>query len=419
MKYIDIKLIDKTAFTIFPIVLFSMLSLFLSSSCLAQGTIRLYIDADRSGTQASSVAIERGIRTALHEVNNEINQKNVEIVIRNHHGSSVRSLDHLKEYLKDDKAIALFSGLHSPPLLENLKFINEKRVLVLDPWAAAGPITRYPASENWVFRLSIDDTKAGEFIVKKSFQEGFRKPYLLLEDTGWGKSNLKTMSKALEKKGLDAVGVEWFNWNLGLTGAKIKLRKMQQAGADVIFLVANATEGKIFSKAMLDLNAAERLPVRSHWGITGGDFPYIISAEERKKMDLKFLQTRFSFISSEPTSLSRQVLMNAQQLFPNDIKSALDIKAPTGFIHAYDLTRLLIAACKNMEWSGNIKKDRQTLRLALENLNNPVEGLIKTYIKPFSEFHQSNPDAHEALDINDFTMAYYGEKNQIILDNKK
>lgn len=396
----------------------SLFILSISPFLVAQETIRLYIDADRTGAKASGIAIEQGIRVALDEVNNQLAGRDVELVIRDHHGSSVRSKRHLDEYLKDDKALLVYSGLHSPPLLNNLRFINENQILVLDPWAAAGPITRFSGPENWIFRLSVDDTKAGTVIVENALKEGLTKPYLLLEETGWGKSNLKTMRSALERKGLAPVGVQWFNWNLGETGAKIMLRDIAASGADSILMVANAPEGKTFAKSMLALTEKERLPLRSHWGITGGDFANVIDADLRKQLDLKFLQTSFSFISSKETPLSEKVFLTAKNLFPNTIKEYADIQAPTGFVHAYDLTRLLIAAVNKAPLTGNIIEDRALIRDAMENLNIPVQGLIKNYQKPFSVFDGSNPDAHEALGIDDLVMAYYGEDNQILLDRK-
>jgi len=388
----------------------------LSLNINAADFIHLYLDADQTGAKASGIAIEQGIRTALHEVDNKLAGKEVRLIIRDHHGSSVRSKKHLEEYLQDEKALAVFSGLHSPPLLENLSYINENKILILDPWAAAGPITRYKKGENWVYRLSVDDSIAGGVIVESTIKEGFKKPYLLLEDTGWGKSNFKTMVKALKNNGLKPVGTQWFNWNLGKNQAKSMLRKIAAAGADSILLVANAHEGKIIAQALLDLNDEIKMPVRSHWGITGGDFPAVIHHDLRKKLDLKFLQTRFSFVSSKPTSFSNGVFNTAQAIWPDGLTSKEDLNAPTGFIHAYDLTRIMIAALKGKRLSGNTTKDRLLLKNALENINTPVKGLIKTYKKPFRAYNVNTPDAHEALNVDDLVMAFYGKKNQIIID---
>lgn len=237
----------------------------------------------------------------------------------------------------------------------------------------------------------------------------------MLENTGWGKSNKKTMTKALKELEIDAPQVDWFNWGLTEVGARSRLRTIVQSGADVIFLVANAPEGKTIAKAMLDLPSEDRLPICSHWGITGGDFPEVINAKMRKGLDLTFIQTKFSFVSVQDDPFGQQVLEQAGRLFPEGIKTAKDIKAPTGFIHAYDLTRLLIAAVKQAGFSGHILTDRKNLKKALENLKNPVKGLIKTYIKPFEIFDDKHPDAHEALGIQDFVMGRYGDENEIVL----
>ncbi len=397
------------------IIRLSLISLLFSIDVLSN-VVHLYIDADRSGAKESGVSIEQGIRTALSEVKSKLAGFDVKIVIRDHHGSTPRSKKHLLEYLSDPKALVLFSGMHSPPLLAHRDFINKNGILVLNPWAAAGPITRYPSNENWIFRLSIDDTKAGYVLVNYAIDiEQFKHPYLLLENTGWGKSNESTIRKALEQKGISAKGVEWFNWNLGLTGAKVKLRKIYNSGADVIVLVANATEGKTIALATSQLMKEQQLPVRSHWGITGGDFTKVINNDIRQCIDFMFLQTKFSFLNNSRSIFSYTVFEYAKRTFPDTIKDVYDIQAPTGFIHAYDLTRLLIAAVEDVGLTGNMISDRSNVRTALENITKPVQGLLKTYQKPFSVFSANDMDAHEALDATDLTMARFGRLGEILL----
>lgn len=378
--------------------------------------VHIYLDADRTIATQSGESIERGIMVALDEVDHQLGGYSVKLMARDHRGNSKRSLSNIKAYLNDSHALAMFTGMHSPPLLANLEFINQNGILTLDPWAAAGPISRYSKGENWVFRLSVDDAKAGEVITRKAVdKEGFRKPFLLLEKTGWGRSNNKTMIRALSKRGLEPAGLEWFNWSLGINSAKSLIRRAVQNEADVIFLVANAPEGKTIVKAMIEMPEEDRLPIRSHWGITGGDFPEVIDASMREKVDLEFLQTRFSFLSPNLNGHAQGVLDRAVAKYP-DIQSAEDIKSPVGFIHAYDLTRLLIQAVNEAGLSGDIAQDRARIRTALEQIQQPVQGLIKLYDKPFTTFSVNQPDAHEALGVDDMVMAIYGEKGEIQLE---
>ena len=393
-----------------------LLFLLISSPSFAKAPIMtLYLSTDQTGAQASSISIEQGIRTALSENNNQLGGRRISLKTMDHRGNTVRARKHFEAYLADPNALAVFTGLHSPPLLAMRNFINEEGILVLDPWAAASPITRYPSEKNWIFRLSIDDSKAGQVIVNHAVNKhAIKHPALLLEKTGWGKANQKTMREAIDKAGLEIAKLSWFNWGLTNESARILLRQIIETGADAIFLVANAPEGKVIARAMVSMPANKRLPIFSHWGITGGDFAETIDLTMRQQIQLEFIQSSFSFINPL-NKFQRQVFNQARQLYPDTISETTDIKAPAGFIHAYDLTRLLIEAANKSPIKNDIVSTRMALRNALENLHEPIEGLIKTYKKPFSTFSTRSPDAHEALNINDFTMGHYGDKNQILI----
>jgi len=395
---------------IIAIVLF----LFVTLSVNANKSYQIYLDADFTGTKTASLSIQQGINVALAEENYRINGYQFEVVTKNHRGNTLRSKRNLEHFIADDSALLLFSGLHSPPLLANKNFINDNHILVLNPWAAAGPITRTIDENNWIFRLSIDDSNAGTFITQHALNEGFTKPFILLEDTGWGRSNQNTMTKALAVNNIKAKGIEKFNWGLGIHHAKLLLRTAKSSGADVIFFVGNANEGKTFAKAMLALEGDLQLPIRSHWGITGGDFPEVINNEARNKLDLQFIQTKFSFVTQPQSLLAKKVLSQAMIMYP-EINTARDIKASTGFIHAYDLTKLLITAIKQSNLTGNKKHDANLIKLALENLKTPIKGLIKKYKAPYSLYTVDNKNAHEALNEADYAMGYYGADNSVVL----
>ncbi len=207
-----------------------------TSNVHAQQKYTIYLDADFSGATASSLAIQQGITTALAEVDNQIQGIQFEVTLKDHRANSLRSRRNLEAFLADEQALMVFSGLHSPPLLANKSFINENEILLLDPWAAAGPITRSGSEKNWIFRLSIDDSNAGKFISKKAIEQGFSKPYLLLEDTGWGRSNEQTMIQALNELLIKPIGLSWFNWGVGVNHAKVLLRDIK-ASAKLLFAI--------------------------------------------------------------------------------------------------------------------------------------------------------------------------------------
>lgn len=375
-------------------------------------TLTIYHDADYSLNQLSAKAMQMGLLTALDEVDNEIQGFTLEFKEKNHRGNIKRSLLNMKEFIKDEKALFILGGLHSPPYIKNRTFINENEIPLLVAWAAGGPVTRYPNGDNWVFRLSIDDTKAGirisEFALNKF---SCKNPHLLLENTPWGKSNERNMSTYL--KGKVPFGLSLFNWNIKENSASIMIRNIISEGHDCVFLVGNFNETLQFVNAMAATEKEKRIPFISHWGVMGADVDMIFTEQIKQAITYHFIQSCYSLASSTQSSFQRSVITRAQRLFPDEFISPENVKAPAGFIHAYDLGRLIISALQQVELTGNIKQDRSLLRHALEDLQQPVQGLIKKYTKPFSKWDEQNQDAHEALRLENFCMASFGEHNQI------
>lgn len=380
-----------------------------------QQPLRIYLDADQTNSASSGQAIALGIRAALSEVDWQLGGQTVELVIKDHHGSTPRSRYHIEQFVADHQGLAIFGGLHSPPLISARDYINEQQALTLVPWAAATPITRARDQHNWIFRLSLDDSKAGAVIVQDTIENtDCQLPYLLLEDTGWGKANQKTMTSALNSLAKAALGTRLFPWGLGQHEARAILESAINQGADCFILVANAPEGLSFAKAMLEITPEKRRPIRSHWGITGGNFAQSLGPNALKALDLRFIQSRFSFFKTPLSAQAQQALQSAAKVLNKTELSAEQLSAPAGFIHAYDLTRLLIAAAEK-GLTGDARTDRQRIKAELENLDRPVTGLIKRYHKPFSSYHAENFNAHEALNQADFVMAQYDEYGHIHL----
>ncbi len=391
-------------------ILILMICLYFSLSSEPLKSFKIYLNADMTGAKSSGEAIEMGIRVALSEVDYIISGYKIDIVIKDHRGNSRRSLKYLQEFAKDENALVTYSGLHSSPVMNNLGYINNNGLPVFSPWAAAGPITRSVDNSglNWVFRLSVDDTQAAEVISSYAIDiEKYKKPLLLLENTAWGKSNYKNMSKSLLSRGISQPDTIWFSWGIKENGSREIMNDILRGNNDVIFFVGNSPEGVVFFKTMSEIDKERRLPIRSHWGITGGDFFNILGPEViTKDIDLKFIQTSFSFMNKNQSQLAKYVFNNIKQKY-NSIKEPKDLKAPDGFIHAYDLTKIFIEAVKMVEFTDDIKINRMLFREALENIESPLVGLIKTYNRPFSKYSSNNSFAHEALNIDDFTMAKY------------
>lgn len=389
---------------------------FTSSSTLANTdkTLYIYHDADYTINQPSAKAMQMGLLTAFDEVDNKIQGYNFNFLEKNHQNSNKRSLLNMKKFLNDDKALFILGGHRSPPYIKNRTFINENKIPLLVPWAAAGPITRYPSINNSVFRLSIDDSKAGIRISEFALNQlSCKTPHLLLENTPWGQSNKKTMSSYLEGK--VKFGLSLFDWNLKESTARIKLRNIIANNYDCIIFVGGSNETNQFVKAMIAMDKEKRIPIISHWGVTGANLEKIFTDEVKQAISFHFIQSCYSLTSSNQSIFQRLVIKRATKLFPLEFNEIEKIQAPAGFIHAYDLGRIAIAALQQTKLTGDIVKDRILFKQALESLKHPIKGLIKTYNQPFTPWHEKNSDAHEALRLENFCMASFGKYNKINL----
>ncbi len=353
------------------------------------------LDADLiSASAPSGLAIKRGMELAVVELNQKggVLGKKLRIIARDNSGISARGIENIIFFSKLKNIVAVMGGLHSPVALSELNIIHENKMIYLGPWAAATGIVKNSFQPNYVFRISVRDEYAGEFLVNKAL-ESHQNIALLLENTGWGRSNEKSMIKALKDHQKTPVAIEWFNW--GGTNMMPQLTRIESAGADAILLVANAPEGSII------INGASQrsqvIPIFSHWGITGGYFWNNVK-HEIPKVKLKFIQT-FSFEGIK-NKKNREVI--AKYFAQYEIDETKDILAPVGTAHAYDLVHLL---AKAIEKAGSI--DRSKIRDALETIKFH-EGLVQNYKNPFT------PENHDALDMGNLFLAEYGTRGNII-----
>lgn len=358
------------------------------------------LDADMSsGSALSGEAIRRGAQIAIDEVNARggVLGRPLELKVLDHRGNPARGKDNIEDLSAMEDVIAVIGGIHTPVALAELDLIHRNKLIYLGAWAAGTPVVENGRDPNYVFRVSVRDEFAGEFLLTTAVERGYTAPCLLLEETGWGRSNEKAFMAAGEKLSKPIPDVQWFNW--GVTDLSEHLRLFHERGCDVVMLVANPREGAVTVRSMLSLDKAQRLPIISHWGITGGDFSTNVG-QDFSEIDLLFLQT-YSFVRPTHPERAAQVIETYITRY-DDVASVEAIPAPVGTAHAYDLIHLLAVA---IEKAGTF--DRAKVRDALENL--PAhKGLIRDYAPAFT------PKRHDALDASDFSLARFSSSGAIV-----
>ena len=358
------------------------------------------LDADMSaGSAQAGEAIRRGALLAVEEINaaGGLLGRPLVLDVRDHRGNPLRGVINMEQFAQNPDLLAVLGGLHTPVALEELDLVHRERIIFLIPWAAGTGVVDNGYEPNFVFRVSVRDEYAGAFLVNAALGAGYRRPGLLLEQTGWGRSNERAMLQALAEHDLHAARVEWFHW--GVRDMTPQMDRLRDADADVILLVANAPEGAVAVDTLHRLPDNQRRPIVSHWGITGGGFYGLL--ETRACLDgLYFLQT-FSFLQPQFPERAAALFQRYQAAFP-ETDSPRQIPAPPGTAHAYDLVHLLARA---VEQAGTL--DRELVRDALERLEFH-QGVMRDYAPPFT------PNRHDALTADDFRIACFAPDQAIV-----
>mgnify|MGYP000391821108 CR=1 FL=1 len=355
------------------------------------------IDADMSAVAVDGgVAIRRGVELAVEEINAQggVLNRPLRIVAKDHRGNPARGVYNLKQYSEMPDLLAVVGGVHTPVILSEIDTIHEENLLMLVPWAAGTPIVDNGHSPNNVFRVSVRDSEAAIVLVNYAKQRSLKRVALVLERTGWGRSNLKSLSAAVDTQGLTISSVHWINWQQEDFSKDIKAIKDE--GVDAIILVTNVPEGAVVLNAMAE-HGMNTTPVISHWGIASGAFVSRLN-NPIEDFDIAVLQT-FHF-DQQKNDRAKKLLAAYKAKYGVD--NTLSIKAVTGLAHAYDLTHLVARAANE---AGTTDVDM--LREKLEAMA-PFDGAVKHYSPPFTK------ERHDALWSNDYFMTKFNNKGQLV-----
>jgi branched-chain amino acid transport system substrate-binding protein len=210
---------------------------------------------------------------------------------------------------------------------------------------------------------------------------------MILINNPWGESNEKGLKEALAEKNMPYAGIEKFQ------DADVdvvpQLTRLKEAGADVLFMVANVAPSSQVVKSLDRMGW--NVPIVSHWGPAGGRFSELAGPSASK---VHFIQT-YSF-SGKLAPRGEAVLAALKKKYP-EIKTLADVTPAVGIANAYDALHLTALAIAK---AGSV--DGPKVREAFYAIDS-YDGLIKAYKKPFS------PDNQDALSEKDYIFTRFVE----------
>jgi branched-chain amino acid transport system substrate-binding protein len=356
----------------------------------AADPIKIGLVTALSGQSAQAgEAITRGLSVAIDEINAKgglLGGRKLELVSRDDEGNPAKGVIAARELIFKEKVTLLFGGLDTPVSMAIVPIANQEKVPFMGPWAAGTGITKNGANPNFAFRVSAMDDLVDKGMLayaQKTFKSA--KPGLILVNNPWGESNEKGLLAAMTAKSMKPAGIEKFE--VSDVDVVPQLNRLKAAGADTLFLVGNVGPSSQVVKSLDRMGW--KVPVVSHWGPAGGRFTELAGPNAK---NVHFVQTYSFFGKQSPTG--EKVIAALKAKYPG-IKGPDDITPAVGVANAYDGMQLAaLAIAKAGSTSG------PALREGFYKIDR-YEGLIKTYIHPFS------PAVQDALNENDYVWAQF------------
>lgn len=345
--------------------------------------IKIGYNADMSGSGVAELGISGrwGFEAAIEDINKAggIMGRKVVGVIRDDLGTPPKSIQNMTELIDNEKVSAVVGPANSGNALAWLHLPQQKKIPVVVPIATGSEITTRYANDaqNYLFRISMVDREQSALLAAYAVKHSTGKKIAVLADsTGYGQGGTKDATAILELHGVKPVAVEKFGPKD--TDITSQLSKIKAAGADTVIVYGLADGTAQVLRSMEKINY---LPTTlGAWGNLSSLFPKMTGAKLSEHLIMAASTTEDT--NAKTKALGERVRKNFPTLttFPCAAQS-------------YDSVMLIAAAMKQANSTDGAK-----VAAALENLQG-VEGVIKTYNKPFTK------TMHEGLSVNDFYLA--------------
>lgn len=336
-------------------------------------------DLSASPSAQSGQAAVLGMEAAITDINaaGGVLGKKLALITRDDTSAPPKSIQNMSELVDNEKVAAVFGPTNSGNAMAWKHIANQKKIPVIGNVGSGTDITKpmSPGADNYMFRVSMVDREQVAALVAyvKKNTDKSKVVGLMAETTGYGQGGLKDMEEIAKSQGIKIAATERFG--VGDTDMTSQLSKMKSAGVDTVVVWAQGTPTAQLVRSMEKINY----------------FPLVLSSWAAD--NITFYDAAGKTLAEKPIfmrTVSESRTPAQQKLFD---RVGPKLKAPGSFafaLHGYDSVMLYAAAAKQAN-----SFDGSAVRLALEDLKTPVQGVLKTYDKPFSKTN------HEALTAKD------------------
>jgi branched-chain amino acid transport system substrate-binding protein len=364
------------------------------SPALAADTIKLALTGPYSGGSAPmGVSTRDGSKLAIAEINAaggiQVGAKKmkIEVIERDDEAKNERGALIAQELAAMPDLSGVIGSVNTGVVMAGDKHFQEKGITkIICPAAGSASMTQWvdkpgaPGPKQLsIFRFAAHDAVQADLVVAEAIARGLTKVAIFHDDTNYGVSGRDDLLNQIKLQGDKLTVLTQEKFKIGDKDMTAQLLKAKSLGAQAILIWAIGPEEAAVSNGMAKLGY--KVPLIGGWTLSMSN--YIDNAGVNGNGTL-MPQT---FIE-EPITPRAKAFIDAYHKAYGVTRIPSAVAAAQG----YDAVLIFAAAVKQ---AGSA--DTRKIHDALEDLKEPVEGVIARWVKPYSKWSPTDVTTHEAF----------------------
>ncbi|HXN05518.1 MAG TPA: ABC transporter substrate-binding protein [Nitrospiria bacterium] len=356
----------------------------------AADTIKIAITGPFSGGSAPmGTSMRDGAMLAISEINAEggveIRGKKlkIEVIERDDEAKNERGALIAQELASMSNLSGVIGTVNTGVVLAGDKYLQEKGITkIITPAAGSASMTQWNksgAKDLSIFRFAAHDGIQSGMVIEEALNRKFTKVAILHDSTNYGVSGRDDLMDQIQKQGNKLTVVATEKFNIGDKDMTAQLLKAKSTGAQAILIWGIGPELAAVANGMAKMGM--KTPLIGGWTLSMSNF--IDNAGQNGNGTL-MPQT---FIEEPITPRIKSFIEGYHKAY-----KVSKIPSPVSAAQGYDAVLIFIAAVKQAQ-----SADTHKIKEALEDLNEPVRGVISTWRHPFSRWDPAREDSHEAF----------------------
>lgn len=370
-------------------LLLPFLGLVLAFPVLAADSLKLAITGPFSGGSAPmGTSMRDGAKLAIQEINakggieTRGGKLKIETIERDDEAKNERGALIAQELASMPDLAGVIGSVNTGVVMAGDRHLMEKGITkIITPAAGSASMTQWvgKAPELSIFRFAAHDGIQAAMVVEEAINRKFTKVAILHDATNYGVSGRDDLVKEIKKQGdkLQVVATEKFN--IGDKDMTAQLLRAKSGGAQAILIWAIGPELAAVANGRAKIGMTA--PLIGGWTLSMSNF---IDNAGKNGNGALMPQT---FIE-DPITPKAKAFIEAYHKAYNVKRIPSAVSAAQG----YDAVYLFAAAVKQ---AGSA--DSKAIKAALEDLKEPVQGVIGTWKKPYNKWDNANVETHEAF----------------------